>query len=534
MNTPPADANPLTGALAELAERVDGVLAEVAVGTVSDDVLLEATALLERIGRRADHSRVAVAGEIDERSRRELSIDGLAARKGCRSASELIQRVTRVSGLTASRRLALAARIRPTIALSGHVGPAQFPSLARAIKSGRLGVDSAAAITNGLAPTIERSSQELWAGAELELVAAAIGVTTDNAEADSDSPNPSPSDWDCDWADAAEGAVVACTADETRIQARAWSAILDADGIEPADEKNMRQRGLTLTKLDTDMVRLSGQLMPAVGAQLEKILSAFLNPKTAPKFETDDDISDDRNAGRRNPDPRSRAQRSHDILAGIIDTATRDTRNPTLGGSAPTVLVTVRERDLLSRNSDGSQGVGVGFVDGTPVPISVVKQFTCSGGTQQVVLDDAGRIIELGSPQRCFTPAQRRAITARDGGCIIPGCHTPAAWCEIHHVLEAAAGGPTHTDNGVLLCWFHHRTIDTSGWQIRMQTGVPHIKAPPWIDHQARWQRATKSGTRIRDQLADALYPETIDPENIDPGNNSPHGGRETQPRSAA
>ena len=530
MNTPLADANPLTGALAELAERVDGVLAEVAVGAVSDEVLLEATALLERIGRRADHSRVAVAGEIDERSRRELSIDGLAARKGCRSASELIQRVTRVSGLTASRRLTLAARIRPAIALSGHVGPVQFPSLARAIKSGRLGVDSAAAITSGLAPTIERSSHELLAGAELELVAAAIGVTIDNAEADSDSPN----DWDCDWADATEGGVVACTADETRIQARAWAAILDADGIEPADEKNMRQRGLTVTKLDTDMVRISGQLMPAVGAQLEKILSAFLNPKTSPKFEMADDISDDRNAARRNPDPRSRAQRSHDILAGIIDIATRDARNPTLGGAAPTVLVTVRERDLLSRNSDGSQGVGVGFVDGTPVPISVVKQFTCSGGTQQVVLDDAGRIIELGSPQRCFTPAQRRAITARDGGCIIPGCHTPAAWCEIHHVLEAAAGGPTHTDNGVLLCWFHHRTIDTSGWQIRMQTGVPHIKAPPWLDYQARWQRATKSGTRIRDQLADALYPENIDRENIKPKNNSPDAGRETQPRSAA
>ena len=72
----------------------------------------------------------------------------------------------------------------------------------------------------------------------------------------------------------------------------------------------MRQRGLTLTKLDTDMVRLSGQLMPAVGAQLEKILSAFLNPKTAPKFELNDDISDDRNADRRNPDPRSRAQQA--------------------------------------------------------------------------------------------------------------------------------------------------------------------------------------------------------------------------------
>ncbi|WP_255355578.1 HNH endonuclease [Agromyces sp. Soil535] len=31
----------------------------------------------------------------------------------------------------------------------------------------------------------------------------------------------------------------------------------------------------------------------------------------------------------------------------------------------------------------------------------------------------------------------------------------PAAWCEIHHVTPDTHGGPTHPDNGVLLCFFH-------------------------------------------------------------------------------
>jgi 5-methylcytosine-specific restriction protein A len=154
-------------------------------------------------------------------------------------------------------------------------------------------------------------------------------------------------------------------------------------------------------------------------------------------------------------------------------------------------MVSVRERDL-----DANKGVG--YIDGLEAPVSmrVIKQYTCTGGTQRVVFDDDGRIIELGSPQRCFTPQQRRAIALRDGECSIPGCHIPAAWTEIHHVDPAENGGPTHTDNGILLCWFHHRTLDTSGWQFRMIRGAPHVKAPPWHDPTQQW-RPTK-GSRIR------------------------------------
>ncbi|KRC58620.1 hypothetical protein ASE14_18890 [Agromyces sp. Root81] len=133
----------------------------------------------------------------------------------------------------------------------------------------------------------------------------------------------------------------------------------------------------------------------------------------------------------------------------------------------------------------------------------------CTGGIQTVVHDDAGRILSLGSPERCFTPHQRRAITLRDGGCLIPGCTVPAAWCEIHHVTPDSDGGPTHTDNGVLLCWFHHRSIDTSGWAIRMRHGVPEIRPPSWLDPGGRWRTTTTSPTRLADRL-DRRYAPTI------------------------
>ncbi|MEB0005098.1 HNH endonuclease signature motif containing protein, partial [Cryobacterium sp. RTC2.1] len=89
-----------------------------------------------------------------------------------------------------------------------------------------------------------------------------------------------------------------------------------------------------------------------------------------------------------------------------------------------------------------------------------------------------------GPERRYFNRAQRRAITARDGGCIIPGCKAPAHWAEVHHVKPWAKDGPTNVDNGVLLCWFHHHTIDTSGWEIRMVKGSPQVRAPGLIDPQ--------------------------------------------------
>jgi Domain of unknown function (DUF222) len=192
------------------------------------------------------------------------------------------------------------------------------------------------------------------------------------------------------------------------------------------------------------------------------------------------------------PDPRTMDQRRHDVLVGILDLAARHAETPMLGGAPPTVLVTVRSDDLTSER-------GAGFIDGQEAPISIrsVKQVACTGGIQNVTLDNDGRVLALGSVQRCFTASQRRAISVRDGGCLIPGCKVPASWCEIHHVIPAAAGGPTHTDNGVLLCWFHHRSIDTSGWEIRMVEGVPEVLAPPWVDASAQWRRAGSARTAL-------------------------------------
>ena len=432
----------------------------------SDDELLHAMRDLESLGRVVDARRLEYAGEVAERSRRELGGERLSARKGCRSASELVERVTQVSGSEARRRVAVGAATRARVGFSGEAVDAEFPIVSTWLGSGELGADAASVIVRELARARIVADPASIDAAERSLVAEAVG--------------------------AGEGAPLRCTADELRIQARAWAAYLDQDGPEPDDERAMRRRGFRIGRARDGLIAVSGELMPEVAAGLTRLFDAHLAPRAGGGFLTAEERDDlATQAEMRTPD-----QQRHDVIAVIVASAARSGEHPKIGGAPPTVLVSVRARDLES-------GHGVAHADGVGIPVSLraARHMMCTGGIQTVVVDDAGAILQLGSPERCFTAHQRRAITLRDGGCLIPGCTVPAAWCEIHHVIPDESGGPTHPDNGVMLCWFHHRTIDTSGWQIRMLRGVPHIRPPAWLDPGGTWRVATKSPTRIADRL---------------------------------
>src|SRR3954465_5650480 len=74
---------------------------------------------------------------------------------------------------------------------------------------------------------------------------------------------------------------------------------------------------------------------------------------------------------------------------------------------------------------------------------------------------------------------------------LLPGCDRPAAWAEVHHVLEWAAGGPTDLDNMTLVCRFHHRNFDRLGWTVHIENGVPLWTPPAWIDPDRTPRRNT-------------------------------------------
>ncbi|WP_168627127.1 HNH endonuclease signature motif containing protein [Cryobacterium sp. BB307] len=437
---------------------------------LGDDALVVAARTLEEdFGRLVDASRLAIAAEVEHRSRRTLGGDGLAGKLGCRSGTELLERTTGATVATIRRRVRLGEKLRSRFGLTGEVFPAQFPVLAAALSEGRLSQDMAAAIVDELAPTIDRVNPDHLRAAESALVESATEPTT--------------------------------TAEELKIQATVWRITIDPDGVEPAEEEALARRGIRLGKAVGGLVPITGNLTPMVAAQLRRLFNAYLTPRTAPAFLPSDG---DESSGAEGPvmeDDRTPDQQRHDVLGGILSAAARDPETPKVNGAAPTVLVTVTANDL-------NQGTGAGWVDGIDLPISLrsMRQLACTGETQTVTLDATGAVIQLTSPTRGFTPQQRKAIGARDGyHCAAPGCGTPGDWCEIHHVTPHAEGGPTEVDNGVLLCWYHHRTLGTSGWEIRINDGVPEFKPPPWINPDGTWIRTTKAKPRLTAALKRAL-----------------------------
>jgi hypothetical protein len=450
--------NTLTGAVAEepvdavaaalvaLADAVEEALSVGRVAGFEDDRLVAVTAVVERLGRRVDALRTHCAAQVDARSPKGLGAERLCARMGCRTPVELLARMTGVSEATAARRISLGKVLVAGTSPTLGVLPSRFPVVAAAVAAGQMGEDSARAIVSVLGLIQHRANPEDWAEAERCLVETAT--------------------------------TAGMPADLTRVQALQWKVVLDPDGVEPDAEEAMRHRGLVKVGARDGVVRYRLDLVPEIAGKLDTAVDAIVSPTTSPVFLTEDQALE-----QGVHDERTGAQRRHDAFASLIDAAARCAEVPSIGGAAPTVLVRVDQADLVN-------GRGAGWIDGVdePIPMAGIAQFVCAGGIQKVLFNTAGAVIGLGSPQRCFTPQQRRAIAARDGGCVIPGCMVPVGWCEIHHVQEYSRGGPTHTDNGVALCWFHHRSIDQGGWHVAMRHGVPHVRPPCWIDPGAAWR----------------------------------------------
>ena len=84
-----------------------------------------------------------------------------------------------------------------------------------------------------------------------------------------------------------------------------------------------------------------------------------------------------------------------------------------------------------------------------------------------MVLGPSDVPLSAGQRTRLVTPTLRRILVARDGGCRFPGCDRPPAYTQAHHVVFWADGGPTTTQNPILLCGFHHHRVHDHGWTLR-------------------------------------------------------------------
>lgn len=141
-----------------------------------------------------------------------------------------------------------------------------------------------------------------------------------------------------------------------------------------------------------------------------------------------------------------------------------------------TVVVTVREEDLHAN----ARAAGI-LASGQQIPAGELRKLLCEAQILPVVLGGNSEILDVGTARRFVTPAIRRTLTLRDGGCVFPGCTATDAECDAHHVLPWKHGGTTALGNLVLLCPHHHGLVEpkddeaNSRWQISFD---PYTRKP--------------------------------------------------------
>ncbi|WP_443446579.1 DUF222 domain-containing protein [Glutamicibacter ardleyensis] len=110
-----------------------------------------------------------------------------------------------------------------------------------------------------------------------------------------------------------------------------------------------------------------------------------------------------------------------------------------------------------------------------------------------LVLGGRGEILDIGRQQRNFPAYMRRAIKARDRGCIVPGCTVAPEHCELHHIWWWSLGGPTAVHLGCCLCTAHHHDVHAGILKVISNGGLPQVILPKFMDPTQRPRRNTIS-----------------------------------------
>ena len=115
--------------------------------------------------------------------------------------------------------------------------------------------------------------------------------------------------------------------------------------------------------------------------------------------------------------------------------------------------------------------------DGQRLAGHVLRRIACDAALQAVVTGEQSSPLDVGRRRRVVSSRQRRALVARDGGCVFPGCDQ-RRWVDAHHIVHWADGGPTDLSNLVLLCRFHHGAMHERGFSVTVVDGRVTVRDP--------------------------------------------------------
>jgi len=255
-----------------------------------------------------------------------------------------------------------------------------------------------------------------------------------------------------------------------------WLAVNDQDGPEPRDATS----ALRASRTFGGRVRIDGDLDADDGAELLAELDALYDALWQEDQAADEtDPCKHRTPAERNA--AALAEMARRSSATHADDEEADTGSAAPRGGRP------RRRQLIAvveidQHADGLPATGT-LDDGTILPRSTIERWLCDCAIGRVLLQGRSRVLDLG--QLTYTPsaAQRRALVARDRGCIVDGCDRRPRWCDAHHVVPFPEGA-TNLRNLVLLCSRHHKQV---------HAGIIKLI---WVDDQ--WLAHRPDGTRLQ------------------------------------
>jgi hypothetical protein len=225
-------------------------------------------------------------------------------------------------------------------------------------------------------------------------------------------------------------------------------------------------RYLQISHDDDGMVILRARLDAISGAAVVKALDAAaeaLYKKERGEARRETSACRD-NAG----NELARTQRRADALVLVAESALAGGLDPGTAGERYQVVVHVDAPVLADPAAPGVSCLADGCHVGN-VSAETSRRRACDAAVVVMTHAPDGTVLDVGRRTRTISPALRRALQQRDGGCRFPGCGQSR--CDAHHLKHWAEGGDTSLDNTTLLCRFHHRLMHEEGFQLKRLSG---------------------------------------------------------------
>ncbi|MBJ7291300.1 HNH endonuclease signature motif containing protein [Williamsia sp.] len=323
-----------------------------------------------------------------------------------------------------------------------------LPRLARHSRDASISAEHLDAVARGVDHVVHRTGEAIDAAAIDELEGALIGQAVAGTTP-------------ADIVERARAVAIEITADKS-------DAGADVDRVPPAEDASMNE--LDWRTGDDGRLRGAFELDALTAERLITALDTASRPRPEP------DGTDDR---------RRATRRRADAFAQLLEAGTRGLAPDALSGPPRTEIMVTIPVEIDTTASVGS--VGPAWLSWMgPITELSAKLLSCDARLAGIGLDLNGAPVSVAAPEpRLFTGAARTVVLLRDRCCI--KCGAPASWCDVHHIIHHADGGPTTVDNGCLLCRSCHTAVHHDGWDIVMgRDRHPWLIPPSTVDPQRR------------------------------------------------